>query len=159
MNLFLYTKANSINAVDPNGLDVIGPIFNGDKPVIAPYSGPNPCDGYKSCMGSKCCRDGKSVEDPYPAAAYSVCNGFMKQYDYENNPTVRCVARCLVAEEKTIQAQYSDCGDRNSARIRAHMKCYASCGFVPTHGLPPGGADVGWGMLLPDFVEDPFSIW
>ncbi len=170
VNLYVFVNGDPINNIDSKGLTSIiittdptqiNPALfpTADKPVNQVYTGLNPCEGYKVCFGSDCCRDGKKIKDPYPQAAYDVCKGFMELYDYKNEPKVRCVANCLIINEKSIQRRYSSCGDRNSARIRVHMKCYASCGFIPTKGLPKGGAEVGWGMLLPDFIKDPLSIW
>ncbi len=79
----------------------------------------------------------------------------MKLYDY--SPSSMCVANCLIAEEKNIQQKYESCADRNAERLRAHVRCYWSCGFFPHKGLPEGGVEVGGGMLLPDYVRDIVS--
>lgn len=47
------------------------------------------------------------------------------------------------------QCQDVSCySERNNCRLKAHVTCYASRGFIPFLGLPEGGSDIGWNMLL-----------
>lgn len=88
------------------------------------------------------------ITDPYPAKAKKVCEGFIDMYNYSASSV--CVAHCLTSFEGTI-TQNTSCSERNVKRLNAHVWCYAVCGFVPDKGMPPGAAEVGWEMLLPDW--------
>ncbi len=124
-----------------------------------PYDGPHPCRGYDACLTVQCSRDGRPVDDLYPEAALEICYEVTDIYDYHCDDNVRCVAQCLIEEEDRIQQKYTSCSKRNAARLRAHMKCYVKCVFVPTKGLPEEGPTVGWEMLWPDFWKNPLSLW
>jgi hypothetical protein len=111
------------------------------------------CDGYSAYFGTSCCRDGALQEDTYPRRAQSVCLEFMRMY--ESRMVVKCVAICLVDEEATT-ITLADCAARNAERLRDHVKCYAKCGFLPYKGLPPGGPEIGYEELWPDFWDE---VW
>ena len=88
-----------------------------------------------------------SMEDPYPPKAKVICKKFLELYGF--SAATKCVANCLgSAESSTVLLPA--CGARNVKRLRDHARCYSNCGFVPTNGLPEGGAEVGWNDVLPD---------
>ena len=133
MNIYGYVGDNPVNWIDLLGL------------AAATID----CSGYKAYFGSTCCNGTKKVKDPYPEAAYQVCLGFASMYTgTKMQGAAACVAKCLIEVEGSAQ-KIKTCDSRNMIRLSAHVMCYASCGFVPNKGLPPGGADVGWNMLLP----------
>ena len=105
----------------------------------------NPCDGYKKFIPTpKCICNCKLISDPYPTNAEKVCNGFMNMYNWSSK--AQCVAQCLVAIEATTYRN-KWCSVRATVRLAAHIQCYASCGFYPWKGIPPGGVGVGGGDL------------
>ncbi len=109
------------------------------------------CDGYDVSNGTTCkCCDGKDKKDPYPAKAKAVCKRFLDLYHFSDK--VKCVAKCLGGDEKTTII-YDECEKRNLERLVSHIACYYECGFVPTSGIPEGGAEVGWEMLLFDAMR------
>lgn len=101
-----------------------------------------------SIPAPKCvCQNSSEVSDSYPTAAKSICIDFLKRYQF--SIAVISTAMCLANAESQCQ-NISCCSERNNCRLKAHINCYASRGFVPFLGLPEGGADVGWNMLLND---------
>ncbi|MCR4415718.1 MAG: RHS repeat-associated core domain-containing protein, partial [Thermoguttaceae bacterium] len=176
VNLHRYCGNDPVMRIDPTGL--IPPGWDSPKPGIPlpghgfpperpgdpwwggggrvvrpPYkptgAGAAACNGYNKYIGSTCKRCGETVTDPYPAKAKAVCNKFMELY--EESRAAICVANCLTGIE-AMYAQMSECSERNKYRLNAHVFCYATCAFVPYRGLPEGAAEVGWGMLLGDWV-------
>lgn len=123
------------------------------------YDGPHPCQPYSNCSSAECIRDGRIMSDPYPEAAWGICCECLERYDYHTSANSRCVARCLIDAENHIQEKYASCSKRNAARLRAHIRCYLCCVFVPIKGIPEGGPEVGWEMLWPDFWRNPLSLW
>tara|TARA_R110002072_G_C7977582_1_gene535741 strand:+ start:15436 stop:22821 length:7386 start_codon:yes stop_codon:yes gene_type:complete len=176
-NLYRYGRSSPARYIDPLGLDPIQNIldkypstivldFVDGQPVLKPSSSPmvtpnaTACDGYKY-MENATCDDGKgcsTAPDNYPDKAHAVCLGFLQLYDFSDKAA--CVANCLIEQELFIQLAHQDCDARNRSRLRAHVGCYTKCKFIPTKGLPPGAAAVGWGDLLPS--EGKYwapSIW
>ncbi len=123
-------------------------------PPPGPYTptgaGAAACNGYNKYIGSTCTRCGKTVTDPYPAKAKTVCNNFMDLY--QESEEAICVANGLTGMEGAIIANVSGCGDRNKFRLNAHIWCYAMCGFGAPKGMPDGAAEVGWKMLFWDWL-------
>ncbi|MBK8474728.1 MAG: RHS repeat-associated core domain-containing protein [Opitutaceae bacterium] len=170
-NLYGMVGNDALNRFDPLGLldggrsnTMIGYQF----PVLPNPPSPTPgeiaegeslCDLYK--IGGNCCRKGQSITDPYPSTARTVCKRFIRKYaavgGYAGLSKVKCVARCLVAADSSIQASTTSCCERNSKRLYAHITCYKQCGFVPTSGLPEGAYDVGIFDLIPDAARSFFG--
>jgi RHS repeat-associated protein len=156
MNLYGFVKNSPLIKTDYFGLaNTPGgpwgpPVYPDPKP--AP---PIDCSGYASLGGKTCktCFGFGTRKDTYPEKAYTVCEGFKQKYTgtIEQGPAA-CVAKCLIAAEQKCQAFYL-CSDRNCCRLAAHVLCYAGCGFIPFAGLPPGGAAVGAGDLLPSCLS------
>jgi RHS repeat-associated protein len=156
LSLYVFIRNDGLNGHDNFGL------FGGVPYCIPgyncpPYHPPIPpppsidCSGYGRLYPASCtdCA-GKSKIDWYPGKARSVCEGFANQYTGSlMQREAACVATCLIAAEAKCQAASKDCDTRNCCRLEAHVKCYASCLFLPHLGLPPGGASVGWNDLLP----------
>lgn len=161
---YLFVLNDPVNYLDPVGLEMLYPMDGPARPnpgVDAPdtYVGPSSCNGYTACFPSKCCDYGKLIDDPYPRKAYNACNDFLDLYD--NNSEVRCVALCLIREEKMIQGEYSSCSERNAARAGVHAKCYLKCRFFPElfgRWIPEGAEDVGLNMLLKDSFFNPGTV-
>ena len=117
-------------------------------------SGPPPpidCSGYAALGGKTCktCYGFGTKKDGYPENAHKVCEGFRDLYTGSNmQREAACVAKCLISAERSCQ-NLPTCSARNCCRLAAHAACYAKCVFFPTKGLPPGGAGVGAGDLIP----------
>jgi len=170
-NLYAFISNNAINKGDKNGLGFDLPIphpefptptSNGGNvwpngeytPPGVPPSTPLTPDELASVFcnysipAPKCtCQNSSKVLDPYPAKAKSICINFLKRYQF--SIAVISTALCLVNAEKQCQ-DVSCCSERNNCRLKAHVTCYASRGFIPFLGLPEGGSDIGWNMLLND---------
>jgi RHS repeat-associated protein len=167
VNLYGFVGNDGINSVDSDGrMSFPGanpPIDHGFGPGVAPpapgvfppASPPPPsyddialaiCS-YSSPASNCECDDRSMVPDPYPERAKQICIDFVKRY--QASIAVLSTARCLVKAEDECQKR-TCCSDRNNCRLKAHVSCYASRGFFPLFGLPAGGADVGWNMLLND---------
>lgn len=113
------------------------------------------CSGYSSLGNQTCYGCFGKKKDGYPEKAKTVCEGFRDLYTGSSMQSeASCVATCLIAAEKDCQ-KLPNCSDRNCCRLLAHIACYAKCGFVPTKGLPPGGAGVGVLDLLPSAALSP----
>jgi RHS repeat-associated protein len=113
------------------------------------------CDGYP-VPAPDCSRNGSMETDDYPERARDICKNFIDLYSdtivWLNR--VECVARCLAGSEPSIQEKPC-CEERNCARLKMHVKCYAKCAFIPDVtrgelGVPPGGWGIGAGELIPD---------
>lgn len=102
-----------------------------------------------------CCCDGhqKWVPDPYPTAARKLCKEYIEMYSYSK--AVISVASCLVKAEAECVRKYFCCETRNECRLIAHFDCYLRDLFVPFWGMPAGGPDVGWNMLLKNTACSP----
>lgn len=101
-----------------------------------------------SIPAPKCtCPNSSKVLDPYPVRAKSICINFLKRYQF--SIAIISTALCLVNAEKQCQ-DVSCCSKRNNCRLKAHVTCYASRGFIPFLGFPEGGSDIGWNMLFND---------
>ena len=157
-NIFASVANNSVNRFDTDGRTGWGPPF---FPPPQPAPPPINCNGYGRLYPASCTGcDGKSKIDWYPGKARSICEGFASQYTGTAiQREAACVASCLQAAEAACQAASKDCDSRNCCRLAAHVKCYASCGFVPYRGLPPGGAGVGWNDLLPSVGRKCAPFW
>jgi hypothetical protein len=148
-NMNAFVRNNPANRFDADGKESWGP------PFFPPVKPPTPppainCNGYGPLYPSTCTDCGKSRIDWYPGKARAVCEGFANQYTgTAMQAQASCVASCLIAAEAACQAASKKCDDRNCCRLAAHVKCYASCAFIPYKGLPPGAAGVGWNDLLP----------
>jgi hypothetical protein len=128
MNLYLYTGANPVNAIDPEGLS----------------STNSCCEGYKPYFNSKCENEcGELVDDKYPESAYKCCNDFANKYSGKVYPnTVKNVATCLTSEESACQGK-KKCKDREDCRLDAHKKCYWANKFIPVKGIPNSCTAIG----------------
>ncbi len=117
------------------------------------------CERYSRYIDATCCRDGVEEQDNYVLKARNMCHDFVNMYSKNGKviEAVECVAKCLSdAEDESMKI--SSCEDRNSLRLINHVKCYASCGFFLTDmryeiGTPPGGWDMGFNEMLPDFIK------
>ena len=137
LNLYAFVGNTPLVIWDKLGRSMIAPgaeVWNPLRPpehVYYPSYPESICDGYNPESDSKCCRDGKLVNDPYPKAAFTVCQQFVRIYNgsflAEN---MACVAKCLIKLEGSI-ANKPDCRSKNNARMNAHLDCYRSCKFAP----------------------------
>ncbi len=168
-NLYAFVRNNGIDKRDRNGLGFNLPIPHSEFPTPTNNGGivwsngeytppgihpsiPLSPDELASwfCRYStpapKCtCQNSSKVIDPYPDKARSICIDFLKKYKF--SVAVISTALCLVNAEKQCQ-KVSCCSERNFCRLKAHVTCYISRVFIPFLGLPKGGSDIGWNMLL-----------
>ena len=157
LNLYPFVKNAPIFKLDELGRSMIAPgaeVWNPLRPppgqVYYPSYPESICNGYNPDADSKCCRDGKLVNDPYSKAAFTVCQQFVRLYNGSFLATnMACVANCLIELENSI-ADEPDCANKNNARMNAHLDCCRSCKFAPLLKLPDGGTNVGIEMLYPD---------
>jgi len=162
-NLYGFVGNSPLSTIDPLGTDYSWPVVPppGYPSIFQPTSRPAiNCSGYGPLYPSTCTDCGKSRIDWYPGKARAVCEGFANQYTGTVlQAEAACVAGCLIAAEAACQAASTKCDDRNCCRLAAHVKCYASCGFLPYKGLPPGAAAVGWNDLLPSVGKTCGRRW
>jgi RHS repeat-associated protein len=159
LNVYAFVRNNPADRLDANGKESWGPPF---FPTVKPPAPPTAisCSGYGPLYPSSCTDCGKSRIDWYPGKARAVCESFAIKYTGTAMQTeAACVATCLIAAEAACQAASKKCDDRNCCRLAAHVKCYASCGFLPYKGLPPGAAGVGWNDLLPSVGKTCGQGW
>jgi hypothetical protein len=161
INLYGFVGNDGVNRWDRLGLMFgVEPIDHGWGPGVAPplpdSNPPQQPPSYNIIASSTCsysipvsdceCDGGTKVQDTYPERAKEICIDFVKLY--QASVVVLSTANCLVAAENNDCQKYTCCKERNKCRLKAHVACYAKAGFVPIFGLPDGGADVGWNMLL-----------
>jgi len=156
INLFAFVGNRPLSSIDTDGrlwTDPDGGGWPHPQPQPKPAPPPIDCSGYASLGGKTCYGCVGKKKDGYPEKAKTVCEGFRDLYTGSTmQAEAACVAQCLIASEKKCQL-FPNCSDRNCCRLLAHVACYARCGFFPTKGLPPGGAEVGILDLLPSAAQ------
>ncbi len=98
-NLYSFIANAPLSKIDTDGrftgskCAVCGQWYQGYHKCPPPPPAVNPCDGYKQFIPTpKCMCNCKYIEDPYPANAERVCNGFMRNTNGARKLSVWLVA-------------------------------------------------------------------
>jgi RHS repeat-associated protein len=153
-NLYAFAANDPLGRYDPLGQQY-GPGYPMPPGYPWPTSrAPIDCSGYKSFPnGQKCLTCSGYKNDTYPQDGFKVCEGVCEGFKDKYTGTflqanAACVASCLIRAEGFCE-RIPTCAGRNCCRLAAHAACYATCGFLPVLGLPPGGWGVGLGNVAP----------